>query len=157
MKKPINLKPAQQAYETWQGKLLRRAPIEEAQCCKDAFIQASNDLLGEAIKMAEGRASVRTITADEIVTALCDTFETLGISKKAMDGVEVSIDLNAQDFPSAYKYTPESTIVDAIYKGGSWRVTSICRDACRRYSQRIRVKHTEASREAILSRFTTFR
>ena len=118
-------------------------------------IESVAESLTAAIKDAEGRATARTITASDIADVLLEVEKTLGISKKALEGVRVDIDLNAQTFPNSYKYIPESTQFTAVYKSGSWRVTDIRRDRCRGVKSRIRVTHTEESKAALIDRFTT--
>lgn len=109
--------------------------------------------LSVAIKEAEGHATVRKITASDIIDSLDSVVKTLAISKKSMEGIEVSVDLNAQKFPNTYKYAPESTHFRAIYKSGSWRITKIWRDTCIERKP-IRIYHTESSLDALLERFT---
>lgn len=111
--------------------------------------------LTAAIKEAEGRATARTITAADIIDTLNDIEHELRISKKAMNGIHIRADINAQKFPGSYKYIPESTHFQATYKNGSWRITSITREVCRQ-GMHIEVTHTEESRKAILDRMSKF-
>lgn len=83
-----------------------------------------------AIKTAEGKATVRRISFADIVTALSDYQKRLNISKRALEGVIVHIDVNAQKFPNAYKFTPESTQFSAVMLKGKWRIYNICRAKC---------------------------
>lgn len=108
-----------------------------------------------AIKEAEGRASARTITAEEILSTLIRIEDDLHISKKAMNGINVTVDINSQSFPKAYKYTPESTHFSAEYKNGSWRLTDIYRAECKS-SFHIHIEHTEESKKAIIERLSNF-
>lgn len=108
--------------------------------------------LESAIKAAEGKASVRKISCDDIFDAVDEVEERLSISKKAMDGVIIYFDCNAQDFPNAYKYVPESTHFAAVYKNGSWRVTDIRRDVCNK--KRICIVLTDTAKEAIIKNHT---
>ena len=110
----------------------------------------------DAIQSAEGRASARTILPWDIARKLNEIEDKLGIAKKALEGVSVDVDIHAQDFPKAYKYTPESTQFSAVFRGGSWRITNIERNSTRRYGREVVVTHTDESRKAILDRFTTF-
>lgn len=123
---------------------------------KEIIISGTNyrEKLAAAIKEAEGRATARTITADNITEALQHVGTRLGISKAAMDGITVTIDCNANDFPSSYKYTPQSTIFSAAYKRGSWRVTDIYRGKTHRFNNACFVQMTDACRNAILDRFS---
>lgn len=110
--------------------------------------------LGAAIREAEGRAKVRTIDADDVAAALHDLEKRLGISKKSMEGLHVTVDLHAHRFSNAYKGIPESTIFDAEYRRGAWRVVDIRRDRTRAPSNAIVVRHTEQSRQAIIDKYT---
>ena len=110
--------------------------------------------LNQAINEAEGYSRARTITAYQIVTILDDVLTTLSISKKSMEGVHVTVDINAQKFPTTYNYRPESTYFHAVYKSGSWRIDRIWRDTCRG-SKTVIIHHTEASKEALIERFSS--
>lgn len=112
------------------------------------------EMLTKAIKEEEGRATARTITAEEVVDELERIETRLGIAKKALNGVRVLVDMNAQSFPNAYKYTPESTHFEATFKNGSWRVTNIYRLRCCSPNKRVEVAHTEESRKAVIERMT---
>ena len=130
--------------------------IGKAKEAYDASLEKCKEYLDEtlipAIKEAEGRASERTIDAVVIIRTLNEVTKTLGISKKAMEGVWVDCNPHAQTFPRAYKYTPMSTQFSAVFKAGSWRLTNIRRDVCR--NNRIVIFHTQASREALIDRFS---
>lgn len=113
-----------------------------------------NEALESAIKEAEGRATARTISVRQVCYILNQVESRLGITKKAMEGITVSVDFNAQDFPSAYKYTPESTRFSAEYHRGEWIITGIARMRTRRASQRVLVSLTDDAKEAILAKYT---
>ena len=51
----------------------------------------------------------------------------LGISKKSMEGIEAVVDIHAQDFPHAYKYTPDSTWIKVGYSAGCWQFLGAAR------------------------------
>lgn len=108
--------------------------------------------LEDAIREAEGRATARTITANGIILELLDITEKLHISKKAMNGIKLYCDTNAQSFPGAYKYIPQSTVFKAEFRNGSWRITEVKRDTCG--TTRVRIIHSEESKAAILARFS---
>ena len=80
---------------------------------------------------AQGKATARTIGLDDFLTATESIETTLNVPKKYMEGVIYSVDMNAQDFPHAYKYVPESTHFTLTYKNGTWRVSDIVRAQCR--------------------------
>ena len=107
-----------------------------------------------AIHAAEGRATVRTITEEDIINSLKKIENTLAIPKKSMENLAVTCDPNAQSFPNAYKFTPMSTCFDARFSGGKWRITKIYRAKCDKTEFFIR--HTVASRAALVENFTRF-
>ena len=129
--------------------------VDRAKNEMEAKIKAFNDAastLSAAIKEAEGRATARTISANDIVSRLKEIEKGLNIPKKNMNGVSVDVDENAQDFPRAYKYTPESTHFYATFKGGAWIITGIERARCKRDSQKITITLTEEAKAAIIDR-----
>lgn len=173
--KPINIKNAMQACEAYNNSLQQKCRAKrlcdanpDVSWMKEDYIEALGKMkvdyvafrdaadaaLRLALESVQGRARVRTVNAEEIALALLRLERALGITKKAMQGVSVTMDLNAQQFPGAYKGIPESTIVDAVYKSGSWRITDLRRDRTRAPGSAITVKHTEESRKALLYRFT---
>lgn len=109
-----------------------------------------------AIVEAEGRATVRVITPDDISNAIIIIEKKLSIPKKYMDGVSAEVDYNAQQFPNAYKYTPESTFFDAINKKGIWYITSIYRGRTRGTSHAIAINLTDAAKAEMLVSHTMF-
>lgn len=118
-------------------------------------ISADNlSALNAAISAAEGRATARTISASDVLDTVEEIEKTLDVPKKALIGVSFDADLNAQHFPSAYKYTPESTHFTAMRFPSGWFLTSVERWICRAPSNRILITHTNASREALIKRFT---
>lgn len=122
---------------------------------KEIIVNEANMSKIEAvINEVQGRSTERLITSDNIVKELDTVEKKLGITKKAMEGIQVDIDVHAQDFPKAYKWTPMSTRFCATYRGGKWRVTDIGRHACRKWGKNIIVKHTEDSQKAIMEKFT---
>lgn len=170
--KSINLKKALAAHRAAvnalsQVRFYKQAGLTERfsdqyEFAKGQYAEAQNALRGEltgiseVIDAAQGKAKERLLDA-ALVVELLDRLESeLGLSRKAMEGVSVTVDPNAQDFPRAYKWTPMSTIFEATYKRGAWVLTDVRRDDCRRASRRFVVTHTEASKAALIDRFTAF-
>lgn len=102
------------------------------------------------------RAKVRTIDADSVILHLCAISDNLAIPKKFMEGIKIRADLNAQKFPNAYKGRPESTIFEAEYKAGGWRVTSVARTDSVQRTHGTSVNLTDDAKAALLSRFSEF-
>lgn len=107
------------------------------------------------ISEVQGRSKERLITSSDIVRYIEKIERKLDIPKKSMGGISIDVDVNAQNFPNAYKWTPMSTHFCAAFKNGKWRVTSITRSSCRRYGKEVIVEHTEDSRDAIMKKYTT--
>ena len=168
--KKINLKAAMTAYAEHQKCTTRalycaehkdRWPEDYEDACKRQAeareaLQQAMEPINAAIKLAEGKATVRTIDADDLIQALVSIENRFSISKRAMEGVEVQCDLHAQNFPNAYRYEPMSTWFKAEFHAGHWNITNIYRDRTARETVGVRVKHTEASTSALIERMTTF-
>ena len=176
LKKAINLKDAMAAYEeyysAWANRADARAVVEawpdSARAAQqlekaESALQAAENVLDEklqpltdALDVVQAKARVRTITARNIVIELRDITDTLDIPKKAMDDITACVDINAQSFPSAYHGVPESTQFKAVYKAGSWRVVDITRRQTCSTTQRVHIWHTDASKAALINRFTVW-
>lgn len=94
--------------------------------------EANMKKIEDEIENVQAKAKTRTIDASDINRAIATIEKTLGISKKDMEGLAVEVDMNAQDFPNAYRYRAESTIFRIRREGGKWRVTNICRGYTKR-------------------------
>ena len=103
-------------------------------------------ILSEVQKLAR----VRTIRIDDMVKAFDYINKCFKISNKALEGTSVVVDLNAQDFAKSYKGVPESTIFEAVYKNGNWKITNIYRGRTKTYSKRIECDLSDTAKEAIL-------
>lgn len=158
MNKPINLKPLShllrdlvdaKAFNAYAG--LNSANGYSGAVA--AATRAALDQIDSAIAAAQGKARVRTISAIDIATALAEVEYRLNIPKCAMDGIHVTIDINAQNFPNAYKGIPTSTIFRATYKRDHWTLDAIWRGVTLPASRRFIVEHTAESEKAVMNRF----
>lgn len=102
-------------------------------------IEGNRDRINAAISESEGRATVRRICFDDIVSALAQYERELGIPKTSMTGIELDLDINAQTFPGAYKYTPDSTHARVVRTASGWALTHVTRDTCRGPTRRVEV------------------
>lgn len=118
----------------------------------------NREQLAEAIKAAEGRAKERRISVDDVIDALAEVDERLNIISTRTDaiGTTVHVDVNAQRFPKAYKYVPESTHFFAELKRDGWRIVSISRGKTNGPSGRITIELTAATKARIVERASTF-
>lgn len=83
--------------------------------------------LDNLIKQQEGRSDlVRSATAGRVLNFF-ETFELPG-NKKSYYGTKIKLDLNAQNYPSAYKWTPAATMIYAEFTRSGWTVYDIKRE-----------------------------
>lgn len=134
----------EEEYENTRNKIVER----------EVALRIAVSSIQEEIDLVQKRSSVRQINAVRVVEALYDIEKGLSIPKSHMDGVLVTCDLNAQNFPGKYKGTPESTQFKAVYKSGSWRLENIYRKACKSPTNRIKVELTEEAKQAVLERIS---
>lgn len=166
MNKVINLKNAMTAYNTYTKESDRVYSIKRiyggaspalpeaeaaAQTAWTDFLTASA-ALSEAIDDAQKRCTSRKLDAQRLCRALREAEKKLDLPKRLLEGVTVEIDVNAQDFPKAYKYTPESTIFQATFKSGSWKVTDIFRGKTKELYKGTHVELTDDAKAAIIER-----
>ena len=107
----------------------------------------NKDKLETAIMEAEGRATARKITADQIQYILHDIEE--GIPKAKLHGTKVHY-TGAEKFPNAYRYRAESTHWMAENVKGKWYVTNIFRSTCPNRIKNTHVEYSDTAKEAIL-------
>ena len=108
--------------------------------------------LEKMISEGNGKAKVRTINLEGIKKALYSVEDLLNIPKKYMEGISVDIDIWSQHFPKAYKYIPESTQFQAIYKKGNWRLIKVYRAAVSSPHYSFSIDLTEKAKEQIIYR-----
>lgn len=74
------------------------------------------------------------------------------LPKKLQNGLEITLNENAQTFPGAYKGIPESTYVKLLKTSSGWFVTEIYRDRCGSQKFQWHNIGTEERREQIFIR-----
>ena len=85
--------------------------------------EANKEKINNIIKEAEGKASARTIDYDYIVRAIKEIEDKFWlIHKKDMEGMIVCVDMHAQQYPKAYKHTPESTQFSIVKAESGWKL-----------------------------------
>ena len=98
------------------------------------------------------RSKVRTITSEEIVS-YCDILDKIYLrvcTKKALTGTKICVDINAQDFPSSYKYSAYSTQFTVWYKNNHWVLIDINRDYCKSSTNEIEAHLSDEAKESII-------
>lgn len=104
--------------------------------------------IAEAITTAEGKARVRTITAEDIFKAVEDVERHLDLPKKYLTGISVWCDVNSQKFPVCYNGRPQSTHFRIKRERTAWYIVEIMRYDVDR-SKRYRVHLTKDAWERI--------
>ena len=144
--KVINMKNAMKAYRQYMESSQKRGSDEWKE-----FTEAATALT-EAIEEAQKRCTARTIDAYTVCRNLEEVERRLDLPKRALEGISVTVDPNAQDFPKAYKYTPESTVFSATYKSGSWKITEVTREKTAKLFQGTRVTLTDEAKAEVIAR-----
>ena len=156
MSKAYNLKDFMKAASDYRYNVLGpRVTKEEKEAAEMAF-KPERDKLQAVLDSGQKRAKTRVIISIMVYDALTEIENKLGISKKALDGVKVYVDVNDQNFPKAYKYKPESTWFNAEFKRGTWYLTDVYRDETARLNRGKIVELTEAAKTAVLENMACF-
>ena len=118
--------------------------------------ECNRNKIEKALDEVQGRCKARLITYEDILSELKAVSEQFSkvCTKKGLENTSVSIDVNGQNFPNAYKYSAESTQFCAIYLKGNWRLVYLGRDYCRSYAQRWNIFLSEAAKQCILETFS---
>lgn len=108
----------------------------------------------DALDAVQKRAKCRTMDAWSIVQAIEEIEDRLDMisAKKDAVGTIAHVDYNAQHFPNAYKYTPESTQITIVLKSSGWTLTHIVRDACKAPANKITLELTDATKAHMAER-----
>ena len=112
--------------------------------------------LAAELDKAQSRARVRTVSAEDISKALEGITARFRIPKTALEGVRVTVDLNAQRFPNAYNGIPESTFFAAVYSKRAWRVTEVWRGRTAMPNHMVDVVLTDTAVAALTASYKSF-
>lgn len=118
--------------------------------------KTAREKITESLDGLQKRCTARTIDFDDILSAVETIEKKLGVPKCRLDGTLAHVDLRADDFPSAYKYTPTSTQFEVVNNKGKWYLTDIMREDCRRFNQKFVIYMSETTKKAILEKFQSF-
>lgn len=120
--------------------------------------ESNKNKIEKMIKDAEGRAKVRTITYNDLLSAIEYVEKKLNICKKDMIGIKADIDLHAQNFPNAYRFrfTPESTHFYMERKASGWDLRNVQRCYTRRANHAFWLELPEHTKSAIIERMSDF-
>lgn len=108
-----------------------------------------------AICETEGKARCRRIVYSDVVKAVSEIEKKFSfITKKALEGTVVKVDMNAQQFCKSYHGIPESTHFVMVYEKRKWRITDIYRTNCRQSGDRYHVTLSDSAKESIIKAYT---
>ena len=118
--------------------------------------ESNRGKIEKMIKEAEGRSRERTINFDDILWAINKIECKLDIPKTHMEGIAADVDVNAQNFPKAYKYTPKSTQFYMVKKKSGWDLVNVVRDITNGENRGFHLKLTDKAKEVLISRHSMF-
>lgn len=75
--------------------------------------------------------------------------------KKDIDGTKITYIVGCENFPRAYKYTPEGTEITLIRKSRKWHLTDLSRVPCNR-AKNTRIEFSESAKRSIIDYFNNF-
>lgn len=108
-----------------------------------------------ALAEANGRATARTLTAEDCVGYLETYMGYVGISKKALTDTVVTVHGSMERLPQAYKYRADSTKAAFVFDGKTWRFTGAERSTLLQRGGCFHVVATlsDTAKDAIAARF----
>jgi len=120
-------------------------------------INVSNEAkLNGLIKSEQIRCTARIIDYSDIVATVTEIEKKLEslLPKTAWIGVKIYVDLHAQSFPGAYKYSPESTQFIVARGSSDWFIIGLGRAYTCTPTNRMRVVFTDIQKEKMIEFIT---
>ena len=115
------------------------------------------DKVKEALTKANGRAKERLAYPSDVVVAVLMVerhLEKIGIPKNLWKGLMVEVDLRAQKFPRAYKWSADSTQFAIERRASGWFLVWTYRGACGEQKYKFSKPFTAEQEKAILKHAT---
>lgn len=112
--------------------------------------EANRSKLQNELEKIQKRTTTRNINVDDLFKIIKEIENNLGIAKNKMVGIVADVDYNAQDFPKAYKYTPESTQITIQKLASGWALTNVERYRCRTPKSKYILRLTDDAKNAII-------
>ena len=96
-------------------------------------IEGNLHKIQEKIDFMQSKVKVRTIKGIDVIDTINEIESRLFsiLHKKDWDGLSFTVDENAQSFPAAYKYMPESTIYKLERRKSGWFLVWVMRSHSR--------------------------
>lgn len=110
---------------------------------KEILIKESNlERIQTELDKVQKQCKVRTISVKDLLKAVekidIHLYQRCGLSKRAIQDLEVEVNFyNRESFPKAYKYPPQGTIANLIFKHGTWRLKQVSRVITGRSANRV--------------------
>ena len=122
---------------------------------KKLYVNEENsEAIKAVIDAAEGRASVRTLTVNDLRSKLADAERMLYYpSKKALAGTRVRVHASTEKMPGAYRYRADSTKAVCEHDGKGWVLVEVVRDTLRQsavYKRGLEIEPSDAVRDHIM-------
>jgi hypothetical protein len=111
----------------------------------------------KVLQDVERRSKTRKIeTYDYLVSKVSTVSRKIGITKKAMEGTTFIYYEGAEDFPNAYKFSPQGTKIEVRYgKSGAVYLVDISRDDVD-HKKNFYVRLSESAKKAVLEKMEKF-
>ena len=111
--------------------------------------------LAALLEAAQKRCTARTLDVSDVETILNNVDQRLDIPKCSLRGTLLYYS-GAENFPSAYRYRPESTHFRAEHTGRCWVVTGASRHTCPDRYDNASLVLSPSAREALQRKHESF-
>lgn len=115
--------------------------------------ERNKEKINSELNAVQKRCTARTTYYEDVVDVVDDIQKRLDklMYRKDQVGISAIADPNAQDFPSAYRGEPESTIIIVKRFPSGWFMTGCHRSYCCRSLHKISLKTNPEHEEAIIN------
>ena len=123
---------------------------------KKLYVNEKNlDAIKSAIEAAEGKATVRTLAVDDLLSKLAAAERMLYYPpKKDLAGTRVRVHASTEKLPSAYRYRADSTQAVCEHDGKGWVLVEVVRDRLRQsavYKLGLEIEPSDSARDHIMA------
>ena len=123
---------------------------------KKLYVNEKNlDAIKSDIEAAEGKATVRTLAVDDLLSKLAAAERMLYYPpKKDLAGTRVRVHASTEKLPSAYRYRADSTQAVCEHDGKGWVLVEVVRDRLRQsavYKLGLEIEPSDSARDHIMA------
>lgn len=118
--------------------------------------------LEELLNISQERCTTRILEVEDVkklIEKIENRLTDLGLLKTYRNDLKVDCNPYQEEYPQAYKYTPQGTHITLCYKNNNWRVLNAYRTNCNGKSEKaLEFYFTDYQKERILNniKYTTF-